>query len=166
MVRSDENYGQHDRIGTEDLVAPGGTDGPDVPDRTDSVQSEQASPEGNVRGDLADARESLPDNSSEDRPATPGELDGEHSALIESSDSTRFRNRWHDVQAAFVDDPQRAVSDADRLVAELMQTLAATFAERKQALEDQWQKGHEAETEDLRLALRGYRSFFDQLLPR
>lgn len=95
-------------------------------------------------------------------PNGPGE---DHAELIEGSDSARFRDRWHDVQAAFVDDPQRAVSDADQLVAELMQTLAATFAERKQALEGQWQKGQDAETEDLRLAMRSYRSFFDQLLP-
>lgn len=86
-------------------------------------------------------------------------------ALFEDADSERFRNRWHDVQAAFVDDPQRAVQDADQLVAELMQTLAATFAERKESLDAQWRSSGEAETEELRLALRRYRSFFDQLLP-
>lgn len=101
-----------------------------------------------------------------DRPSEPNAPDDDHAELIEGSDSERFRGRWHDVQAAFVDDPQRAVQDADQLVAELMQTLAATFADRKQALEGKWQKGHDAETEDLRLALRSYRSFFDQLLPR
>jgi hypothetical protein len=47
-----------------------------------------------------------------------------------------------------------------------MQTLATTFAERKQSLEDQWRTGGDAQTEDLRVALRSYRSFFDQLLPR
>lgn len=92
--------------------------------------------------------------------------DDDRAALIANADSTRFRDRWHDVQAAFVDDPRRAVHDADVLVAELMQTLSATFADRKQALDGQWQQGDEAQTEDLRLALRGYRSFFDQLLPR
>lgn len=89
----------------------------------------------------------------------------EHAALFEDADSERFRGRWHEVQAAFVDDPQRAVRDADQLVAELMQTLAATFAERKESLDAQWQSSGEAETEELRLALRRYRSFFDQLLP-
>lgn len=90
----------------------------------------------------------------------------EDAGLIEDADGARFRSRWHTVQEAFVDDPRRAVQDADRLVAELMQTLATTFAERKQSLEDQWSTGGDAQTEDLRLALRGYRSFFDQLLPR
>jgi hypothetical protein len=86
-------------------------------------------------------------------------------ALFADADSDRFRHRWHDVQSAFVDDPRRAVQDADQLVAELMRTLATTFAERKRSLEGRWQEGVAAETEDLRLALRGYRSFFDQLLP-
>jgi hypothetical protein len=90
----------------------------------------------------------------------------EHAALIEDADGARFRSRWHTVQEEFVDDPRRAVQDADRLVAELMQTLATTFAERKQSLEDQWRTGGDAQTEDLRVALRSYRSFFDQLLPR
>jgi hypothetical protein len=89
----------------------------------------------------------------------------EGSALFADDDSERFRGRWHDVQSGFVDDPKQAVQDADALVAELMQTLASTFADRKHSLEGQWQQGGEAETEDLRLALRGYRSFFDQMLP-
>ena len=85
-------------------------------------------------------------------------------ALFGDADSERLRDRWHDVQAAFVDDPQRAVQDADQLVAELMQTLATTFAQRKQSLEEQWHGDGEAQTEDLRLALRSYRSLFDRML--
>ncbi|SDX16815.1 hypothetical protein SAMN05421504_102526 [Amycolatopsis xylanica] len=74
-----------------------------------------------------------------------------------------FRAQWQELQAAFVDDPKRAVEDADQLVAAIMQSLAATFAEHKRELESQWQQG-EAPTEDLRVALRSYRSFFNQLL--
>ncbi|MFD8493820.1 hypothetical protein [Amycolatopsis sp. NPDC059657] len=74
-----------------------------------------------------------------------------------------FRAQWQELQAAFVDDPRRAVEDADQLVAAIMQSLAATFAEHKRELESQWQQG-EAPTEDLRVALRSYRSFFNQLL--
>jgi hypothetical protein len=184
MVHSDENYESRDRVGTEDLL---GRTAPAETAPEEEVPAQGTSAEDNARGDLAGA-----DRRTE--PATPdtGQVDDhaadqvsdhgadnqanrganhrvsqadEHAELIESADSSRFRERWHEVQAAFVDDPQRAVSDADQLVAELMQTLAATFAERKQALEGQWQKGNEAETEDLRLALRSYRSFFDQLLP-
>jgi hypothetical protein len=45
-----------------------------------------------------------------------------------------------------------------------MQTLAATFAERRQGLEGQWNQGENVDTESLRLALRQYRSFFNRLL--
>jgi hypothetical protein len=86
--------------------------------------------------------------------------------LFDEADATRFRARWSEVQTSFVDDPKRAVQDADVLVAELMQSLASAFSERKHLLENQWQQGSGAETEDLRLALRGYRSFLDQLLAR
>ncbi|WP_268891311.1 hypothetical protein [Actinokineospora pegani] len=75
-----------------------------------------------------------------------------------------FRTEWSRVQAAFVDDPKAAVTGADQLVAEVMHDLARTFAEHKKGLEGQWQGSGEAQTEDLRLALRRYRSFFNQLL--
>jgi len=74
-----------------------------------------------------------------------------------------FRDDWRELQTAFVDDPQRAVREADELVAAVIQSLASTFAEHKTELESQWQQG-EAPTEDLRVALRRYRSFFNQLL--
>jgi hypothetical protein len=74
-----------------------------------------------------------------------------------------FRADWQDIQTAFVDDPQSAVREADELVAAVIQSLAATFAEHKSELESQWSQG-EAPTEDLRIALRRYRSFFNQLL--
>ncbi|WP_424184614.1 hypothetical protein ACOBQX_22315 [Actinokineospora sp. G85] len=75
-----------------------------------------------------------------------------------------FRSEWSRLQAAFVDDPKAAVTGADQLVAEVMHDLAKTFAEHKKGLEGQWQGSGEAQTEDLRLALRRYRSFFNQLL--
>jgi len=120
---------------------------------------------GTADANLGDVRSSP---GAEDVPrsqSAPGERVEDRAPLLGDSDSERFRSRWHDVQAAFVDDPRRAVRDADQLVAELMQTLATTFAERKQSLEGRWQQGGDAQTEDLRLALRSYHSFFDQLLP-
>ena len=84
--------------------------------------------------------------------------------LFDEADAARFRDRWREVQTGFVDDPKQAVQDADVLVAELMQNLASAFSDRKRVLEDKWREGTDAETEDLRLALRGYRSFLDQLL--
>lgn len=83
--------------------------------------------------------------------------------LFADQDVDRFRQDWQAIQIAFVDDPKRAVSEADELVAAVIQSLAATFASHKSDLESQWRQG-EAATEDLRVALRRYRSFFNQLL--
>jgi hypothetical protein len=84
--------------------------------------------------------------------------------LLETADEDRFRQRWSDVQARFVDDPQEAVSSADGLVAELMQSLAQGFSQHKERLEAQWRSGGDPDTEELRQALQRYRSFFDRLL--
>ncbi|WP_414945389.1 hypothetical protein [Amycolatopsis sp. cmx-11-32] len=83
--------------------------------------------------------------------------------LFDNVDVDRFRDSWQGIQTAFVDDPQRAVKEADELVAVVIQNLAATFADHKKELESAWSQGEPA-TEDLRIALRRYRSFFNQLL--
>jgi hypothetical protein len=85
-------------------------------------------------------------------------------ALLDPADEERFRQRWSDVQAQFVDDPQGAVQTADGLVAELMQSLASGFSGHKGRLEAQWQSGGNPDTEELRQALQRYRSFFNRLL--
>ncbi len=68
------------------------------------------------------------------------------------------------MQIGFVDDPRQAVQHADELVAHVMKSLAATFAEQRAQLEASLGRGGQADTEDLRMALRGYRSFFQRLL--
>ncbi|MGK3203090.1 hypothetical protein [Amycolatopsis sp. MEPSY49] len=98
------------------------------------------------------------------RPAESGG-DVETPPLIDEDKVTGFRDRWQNVQTGFVDDPKQAVRQADELVAAVISALATTFAEHKGELEAQWQQGEPA-TEELRIALRRYRSFFDQLLPR
>jgi len=89
---------------------------------------------------------------------------GEREPLFAGDDADRFRSRWQEVQVAFVDEPRQAVKDADSLVAELMQQLAETFSQERTKLESQWDSGDDASTEDLRVALQRYRSFFDRLL--
>jgi len=84
--------------------------------------------------------------------------------LLDDREAGDFLARWSEVQGRFVDDPQGAVRDGDSLVAELMQALAARFSDHKGRLEEQWQRGSEPETEELRLALQQYRSFFQRLL--
>ena len=75
-----------------------------------------------------------------------------------------YRSRWMGVQTAFVDEPRQAVQDADTLVASLMTKLAEGFANERGRLEKQWDSGDNVSTEDLRVALQRYRSFFDRLL--
>jgi hypothetical protein len=84
--------------------------------------------------------------------------------LLGGEDAERYRTRWHELQASFVDEPQKVVELADQLVAELMQRLAESFAGERSSLEAQWSRGEEVSTEDLRVALQRYRSFFDRLL--
>jgi len=84
--------------------------------------------------------------------------------LLPEADASDFERRWQDVQVGFVDEPQRCVQEADELVAEVMQRLADGFARERKDLETQWATGGEASTEDLRVALQRYRSFFNRLL--
>jgi len=84
--------------------------------------------------------------------------------LFPQSETKELRDRWHGIQAAFVDEPRKAVQDADGLVAGAMKRLAEIFAAERDQLEGQWDRGDDVSTEDLRLALRKYRSFFDRLL--
>src|SRR5689334_22410647 len=84
--------------------------------------------------------------------------------LFDEGNLTDLRSRWSGVQTGFVDDPKRAVQQADELVAAVMKQLAEVFAKERSNLESGWSKGDDVSTEDLRIALRKYRSFFDRLL--
>jgi inorganic triphosphatase YgiF len=75
-----------------------------------------------------------------------------------------FRTRWRDIQSGFVDEPRSAVERADALVAQLMQRLAQSFSEQRKNLEKQWEESEKVSTEELRVALTRYRSFFERLL--
>ncbi len=79
--------------------------------------------------------------------------------LFSEASASDFRARWNSLQQGFVDDPQNAVREGDELVAQVIKSLAETFAEQRASLE-----GARGSTEDLRLALRRYRSFFERLL--
>lgn len=84
--------------------------------------------------------------------------------LLPDAEARDFERRWQDVQVGFVDEPQRCVQEADALVGEVMQRLADSFARERRDLEAQWASRGEASTEDLRVALQRYRSFFNRLL--
>jgi hypothetical protein len=85
-------------------------------------------------------------------------------ALMRDEEAEEFRVRWNEIQVGFVDEPRLAVKEADSLVAELMKQLAELFSRERSQLEAQWGRGDDVSTEELRLALKRYRSFFNRLL--
>lgn len=87
-----------------------------------------------------------------------------HAALFDEHEAADLRTRWQRIQGEFVDDPHASVEEADRLVATAIQRLAEIFASEKSNLEATWSKGGELSTEDMRQAVRRYRSFFDRIL--
>ena len=89
---------------------------------------------------------------------------GPRASLLEDGELQSITMRWKDIQAEFVDEPTIAVQEADALVAELMQRLAAMFATERAELENRWAASNQVSTEDLRQGLRRYRSFFERLL--
>jgi hypothetical protein len=88
----------------------------------------------------------------------------EQPQLLKSQEEDDFLKRWEKIQTTFVDDPCAAVQAADSLVANIMQTLAATCDEHKYQLEEERNRSGQTDTEALRTALRHYRSLFSRLL--
>ncbi len=88
----------------------------------------------------------------------------EGTTLIPQDSISDFRSRWDRIQAQFVDDPKTAVKEADELVAQAIQRLEESFASNRSSLEQQWDRGEAASTEDLRQSLMRYRTFFQRLL--
>jgi hypothetical protein len=103
----------------------------------------------------------------ESRPAAgPGTVkSGEPSAPLFSGDEVQgFRARWDAVQTEFVDEPRKSVEEADSLVESVIKRLSEVFTDERARLETQWESGDNVSTEDLRMALQRYRSFFTRLL--
>lgn len=84
--------------------------------------------------------------------------------LFADADVEDYRARWTSIQVAFVDEPRKAVQDADNLVKSVLNKLSESFTQERQTLANQWSRGDNVSTEDLRITFRRYRSFFDRLL--
>jgi len=110
----------------------------------------------NQNSESAERNEVAERNLESARPAT--------TPLFPGDELDALRTRWKEVQTAFVDEPRKAVEQADQLVASAMKRLAEVFAGERAGLEKQWDRGDNVSTEDLRVALQRYRSFFDRLL--
>jgi len=140
----------HDRLSTADMVSAG-----QASSRAESPEDVKDMPQ-NVR---RMERPTPPDATAaqDARQERPG-------ALLVATEATELRRHWEAIQIGFVDEPRRAVEDADSLVAQAMKRVAEVFAEERARLERQWSEGQDVSTEDLRVALTRYRSFFDRLL--
>ena len=101
-----------------------------------------------------------------DKPGNPqpGAAEQYSAPLLSRDFSEDMRSRWETIQAGFVDDPRTSVQEADELVAMAIKKLAESFADERAKLEQEWSKGNDVSTENLRQALRRYRAFFHRLL--
>jgi len=90
-----------------------------------------------------------------------GRTDGR---LFDEAEAQRLRIRWTEIQSSFVEEPRRAVKEADGLVVDVTKRLTDTFAKERTGLERQWDRGDDITTEDLRVTLQRYHTFFDRLL--
>jgi hypothetical protein len=100
----------------------------------------------------------------EDRATADAESVDGKGELFPASERKELEQRWNDIQAGFVDQPRASVEEANALVSELMDRLVSSFTEQRDQLEAQWERGGDVTTEDLRVALMRYRSFFGRLL--
>jgi hypothetical protein len=158
-----------DKLSTADLAGGTAARTPETRDMDTSVTERSTTDSGFSNFDDRDSKASatMPRTS---QLANPAATDGAATSadraepLFPSSEAEGFRSRWVEVQTGFVDEPRNAVEQADGLVAEMMKRLAQVFADERGKLEEQWSRGDDISTEDLRQALRRYRSFMDRLL--
>ena len=120
--------------------------------------------EGLTTADLSGAASAEDPSNEGERLAGAEPSDERPEPLLGNEETESFQARWREIQVRFVDEPRDAVKDADGLVAELMQRLAGSFSEERNRLEGEWERGSEVSTENLRMALKHYRSFFNRLL--
>ena len=125
----------------------------------EATSNEEIQPGGKGTTPQPSAPESMSDRSEQ----TTGD-EGLREPVLPADRTSGYRGRWNDIQSRFVDDPRSSVEQADTLVLEVVQDLQTTFGSERSSLEAQWQSGEDVQTEDLRVALRRYRSFFDRLL--
>lgn len=133
------------------------------------ISDEQTTTDGRERLSTADmaAAATAPTRTGQDHAANPRQAEegGEgFEPLFDERESGDLRSRWYAIQGEFVDQPRKSVEEADELVATVMKRLAEMFAAERENLEHEWGSGDDVSTEDLRVALRRYRSFFDRLL--
>ena len=148
-------------MGTDKLIKPGTNDTQPLT----SADMAGAAAAAARREPISDQTEIDRERAAVDYQSAAGSQPEEDSApLFEQDALEKFRSSWGAIQTGFVDNPGGAVKEADELVAAVMKRLAEVFADERANLEQAWAKGDDVSTEELRVALRRYRSFFDRLL--
>ncbi|MET9573917.1 hypothetical protein ACFYNW_29995 [Streptomyces virginiae] len=154
---------------TEDILNSGAAEERQAPAYPGEATSEWTEDPSGTTGTAemtgADEAAGADESTATDRSDARGPADADtEEPLLGTTETEEYRRKWSEIQGRFVDDPQDAVRSADTLVAEVMQALAGSFSTRKQGLEGQWGRGEQVATEDLRVSLQHYRSFFNRLL--
>ena len=137
------------------------TRGTETTDSTETTGSIRTEPSSGTTG--SSTARTAP--SAEERPSSTETTESSsRQSLFAEDELSVLRLRWDEVQAGFVDDPRECVQKADGLVSDVVDRLTTGFSEARSRLEEQWARGEEGSTEDLRLALKRYREFFQRLL--
>lgn len=172
-MQHNESLTTRDLLVTDPAAGQGGDSEPGSAPRAAAVSEssarggpDQARPGASPGQDLAPRDASALSSENPDRGQTTanGGQSDDRAPLLADELSANLQQRWEQVQTRFVDDPRAAVQDADGLVATVMKQLAEDFAQERSRLEAQWDRGEGISTEDLRVALTRYRSFFQRLL--
>jgi hypothetical protein len=158
----DEPQAAEDREGRETSARYDGTTTAGEPTPAAPATEESDPYRGDRDADVAEPASEAPAAVAE--PSAEPARDGDEAPLLGEDEGAELGSRWESIQVTFVDDPRRAVEEADGLVAHVMQQLADGFARERENLEGQWSRGEDVSTEDLRVALQRYRSFFQRLL--
>jgi hypothetical protein len=93
-----------------------------------------------------------------------GPMGGDRTPLLPTNEVENLRGQWDRIQTTFVDEPRKSVEEADKLVASAIRRMAEVFSKERATLENSWSRGEQISTEDLRVALQHYRTFFSRLL--
>jgi hypothetical protein len=144
----------------------------DVPEREEDVVESDHSRHDAYTGPLpadlmrrgTDAADRTPIKTTAPAAQKSSAVEEQSAPLFPGGEAMELHSRWDAIQVGFVDEPRQAVEQADALVAGAMKRMAEIFAEERARLEGQWDRGDSVSTEDLRLALRRYRSFFGRVL--
>lgn len=162
------------RATTLSTAEPGATIGHDGADRDEETMGrDEELNEDSMSGEAMQAQPqstpmqpaSVPNTASASAmPSAQSPLATDPGPVLAPEASLDFRERWHGIQAEFIDDPRRAVEDADRLVADVAHAFTTGVEKRRQGLTSGWQDNEHSETEELRLTMRQYRALVEHIL--